>query len=72
MCNKPQHQIVLEELQANPIDGITSWDMITRHRITRTAAHICFLKKCGYEIVTKPETRDGKVYSRYWIKEGEQ
>lgn len=72
MVKKTQVQIVLEELQANPERGITSWDMIVRHRITRTAAHICRLKRAGYTIESKLEHRDGKVFSRYWLKEEEQ
>lgn len=64
---KPQWQVVFEELERHPVDGITSWDMITRHHITRTAAHICTLRKMGFNIVSKNETKDGVTYSRYWF-----
>lgn len=69
---RTQIQVVLDELMANKVDGITSWYMITKHHITRTAAHICMLKKQGYKITSKNETRDGVTYSRYWLEEGEE
>ena len=62
-----QYQVVLEELRKHKEDGITSWDMIASHRITRTAAHICTLKKLGFGIVSKLETNNGKQYSRYFL-----
>lgn len=65
---KPQWQVVLDELIENGEDGITSWDMIMKHHITRTAAHICTLKKMGYEIFSALEYHDGKNYSRYWME----
>lgn len=65
---KPQWQVVLEELIESGEDGITSWDMIVKHHITRTAAHICTLKKMGYEIFSTLEYKDGKNYSRYWME----
>lgn len=64
---RTQMQVVLDELKENKIDGITSWYMITKHHITRTAAYICMLKKRGYRIVSKNETNDGVTYSRYWL-----
>lgn len=64
----PQWQVVLDELIESGEDGITSWDMITKHHITRTAAHICTLKKMGYEIFSALEYHDGKNYSRYWME----
>lgn len=69
---KTQLQIVLEELQWHPRDGITSWDMITKHHITRTAAYICTLKKMGINIVSKNETKDGVTYSRYWMLDDDE
>lgn len=66
---KPQWQVVLDELCTCGTKGITSWDMIVKHHITRTAAHICTLKKFGYEIVAKNETNNGVNYSRYWLVE---
>ena len=70
---RTQIQVVLDELMSNKVDGITSWYMITKHHITRTAAHICMLKKQGYKITSKNETRDGVTYSRYWLDdEGEE
>lgn len=69
MVKKTQMQIVLEELEANRELGITSWDMIIKHHITRLAAHICKLRQRGYVIESELQTRDGKVYSRYWLKE---
>ena len=65
---KPQWQVVLDELIENGENGITSWDMIMKHHITRTAAHICTLKKMGYEIFSALEYHDGKNYSRYWME----
>ena len=64
----PQWQVVLDELIESGEDGITSWDMIVKHHITRTAAHICTLKKMGYEIFSALEYHDGKNYSRYWME----
>ena len=71
MVKKTQEQIVLEELEANRELGITAWDMIIKHRITRLASCICRLKKAGYTIDSELQTRDGKVFSRYWLKEAE-
>lgn len=68
---KPQWQVVLDELVENEEDGITSWDMITKHHITRTAAHIATLKKMGYEIESVNETNNGTTYSRYFLVEDE-
>lgn len=64
----PQWQVVLDELIESGEDGITSWDMIMKHHITRTAAHICTLKKMGYEIFSTLEYNNGKNYSRYWME----
>lgn len=64
---KTQWQVVLDELYDNYYDGITSWDMITKHHITRTAAHIATLKKMGYEIKSVNETNNGVTYSRYFV-----
>lgn len=61
----PQWQVVLDELIASGEDGITSWDMITKHHITRTAAHIATLRKWGYEIASINETNNGVTYARY-------
>lgn len=69
MAKKSQTQIILEELEANKERGITSWDMIVRHRITRLAAVICDLRKMGYTIESKIESNDDKRYSRYWLEE---
>lgn len=70
---RTQIQVVLDELMSNKVDGITSWYMIIKHHITRTAAYICMLKKQGYKITSKNETRDGVTYSRYWLDdEGEE
>ena len=70
---RTQIQVVLDELMSNKVDGITSWYMITKHHITRTAAHICTLKKLGYKITSMNETKDGVTYSRYWLDdEGEE
>lgn len=66
---RSQIQVVLDELENNKVDGITSWYMITKHHITRTAAHICMLKKMGHKIVSKNETKDGVTYSRYWLED---
>lgn len=66
---RTQIQVVLDELEQNREDGITSWDMITKHHITRTAAHICMLKKMGHKIESKNETKDGVTYSRYWLED---
>lgn len=63
----PQWQVVLDELYGNYYDGITSWDMITKHHITRTAAHIATLKKMGYDIKSVNETNNGVTYSRYFV-----
>lgn len=63
----PQWQVVLDELYDNYYDGITSWDMITKHHITRTAAHIATLKKMGYDIKSVNETNNGVTYSRYFV-----
>ena len=64
---KPQWQVVLDELYDNYYDGITSWDMITKHHITRTAAHIATLKKMGYDIKSVNETNNSVTYSRYFV-----
>ena len=64
---KPQWQVILDELYDHMDDGITSWDMITRHHITRTAAHIATLRKVGYEILSVNETHDGVTYARYFV-----
>lgn len=68
---RTQWQVVLDELIEQGEEGITSWDMIVRHHITRTAAHICTLKKMGYNILSCNETNDGVTYSRYWLEEQE-
>lgn len=66
---KPQWQVVLQELRRCTRKGITSWDMITKHHITRTASCICTLKKMGYDIESKIETNNGSNYSRYWLRD---
>lgn len=43
--------------------------MIVKHRITRTAAYICTLRKMGYGIESKNEHGDGVTYSRYWLRD---
>lgn len=69
---KPQWQVVRDELIDHEQDGITSWDMISRHHITRTAAHIATLKKMGYEISSVNETNNGVTYSRYFLVDEEE
>lgn len=66
---KTQLQVVLQELRKCTRKGITSWDMIVKHHITRTAAYICTLKKMGYGIEAKSETANGQTYSRYWLRD---
>ena len=66
---KTQLQVVLQELRKCTRKGITSWDMIVKHRITRTAAYICTLRKMGYGIESKNEHGDGVTYSRYWLRD---
>lgn len=66
---KTQWQIVFDELCKHEDDGITSWGMITKHHITRTAAHIATLKKMGYKIESVNETNNGTTYSRYFLRE---
>lgn len=68
---KTQWQVVLDELLEAGEDGITAWDMIVKHHITRTADCIFKLKKMGYPILSVIETNNGKNYSRYWL-EGEE
>lgn len=68
---KPQWQVVLDELFDHYDDGITSWDMIVNHHITRTAACIATLKKKGYNIVSIIETNNGSNYARYFLDDEE-
>lgn len=68
---KTQWQVVLDELLEAGEDGITAWDMIVKHHITRTADCIFKLKKMGYPIFSVIETNNGKNYSRYWLEDEE-
>ena len=65
--NPSQKQIVLRELKLHKGKGITSWDLIMKHRITRLGARIWELRhKDGLDIESKIEyTADGKRYCRY-------
>lgn len=65
---KSQKDKVLAELQKRK-RGITSWDMITKHRITRLSHLIYMLKKEGYKITSELEAKDGTTYSRYKLEE---
>lgn len=68
---KTQWQVVLDELLEAGEDGITAWDMIVKHHITRTADCVFKLKKMGYPIFSIIETNNGKNYSRYWLEDEE-
>lgn len=68
---KTQKQVVLEELKAHRDDGVTSWDFITKHHITRAASYICDYRKEGYDIRSVNEAGEGSVvYSRYFYVGG--
>lgn len=47
---------------------ITSWDAISRYRITRLAVHIHNLREQGHNIATDMVYRDGKKWANYVYK----
>ena len=67
---KTQKQIVLAELQRCTKKGVTSWDFITKHHITRAAAYVCELRKEGYQIASKDEGEGSIRWSRYFYQGG--
>jgi hypothetical protein len=60
---KSQEDIILEHLQQN--GSITSWEAITRYRITRISAHIHTLRGRGHDITTEWKTNNGKNFGIY-------
>lgn len=60
---------VLRDLQRRRKKGVTSWDMITKHRATRLSAIIFNLRKRGYKIRTEMETKNGSTYARYFLED---
>ena len=65
-----QKQIVLKELKKHPKGGVTAWDMITKHRITRTSQYILLLRREGYKIITEREPMEnGGHFARYFLRE---
>lgn len=69
---KNQKQIVLRELREAGDRGITPWEMITRHRITRLSAVIYDLRDENYDIETVRETNGDKNFARYILHEDSQ
>lgn len=61
-----QRSQVLYHLQAN--GRITSWEAITRFRVTRLASIIFDLRNEGYDISCENKTSvDGKKYGEYTL-----
>lgn len=50
--------------------NITSWEAITKYKITRLAEYIYELRKEGFEIRTEYRTnKEGVTYAVYWWDE---
>ena len=62
---KTQKETILKHLEDNPT--ITSWEAITKYRITRLSAYIKFLEEDGIQISRRSVTKDGKTFTEYWL-----
>lgn len=49
-------------------DTITTWEAISKYRITRLSAHIQFIEERGIPVYTRNVSSDGKHWVEYSLK----